>query len=322
MASAAELRIMTRVARMYYAEGIRQPEIATRLGLSQARVSRLLKKAEQEGVVRITIATPPGAHPELEDVLQRRYGLRLALVVDAHDDEERRVVAELGTAAAHYLEVTLRSGDLIGISSWSGALRATVEAMRTVPGLRDVRVVQTLGAVGSPAAAAHAGRLTERLAELVRGEPVQLPSPGVAGSAASARALREDPFVARAMALFDQVSVALVGVGAVAPSPRGVGGAGVLEPAEVDRLRRAGAVGDVCLRFFDVTGRLVDDATADRVIGMSPELLRAVPRRVAVAGGPHKTDAIHGALRAGLVNVLITDRFTAERLIASRQAAA
>ncbi|MDT0344263.1 sugar-binding transcriptional regulator [Streptomyces litchfieldiae] len=316
MASAAELRMMTRVARMYHTEGVRQPQIAARLGLSQARVSRLLKKAEEEGVVRITVATPPGAHPELEDALQHRYGLQLALVVDAHDDEEQRVLAELGTAAAHYLEVTLRSGDVVGLSAWSTALRTTVDAMRAVPGLRDVRVVQILGGIGSPTAPEHAVRLTARLAELVRGEAVHLPSPGVAGSTASARALREDPFVARGMALFERVTVALVGIGSVESATAPSGGAAVLEPAEVAELRRAGAVGDVCLRFFDATGRLVDGATADRVIGMPPELLRAAPRAVAVAGGPRKTAAIHGALRAGLVDVLITDRFTAERLIA------
>jgi DNA-binding transcriptional regulator LsrR (DeoR family) len=36
---------------------------------------------------------------------------------------------------------------------------------------------------------------------------------------------------------------------------------------------------------------------------------------VGVAGGKRKHEAIHGALKGGLVNTLITDRFTAERLV-------
>ena len=39
-----DTRLMTRVARMYHEQGVRQPEIAERLNISQPRVSRLLKK--------------------------------------------------------------------------------------------------------------------------------------------------------------------------------------------------------------------------------------------------------------------------------------
>lgn len=48
---------------------------------------------------------------------------------------------------------------------------------------------------------------------------------------------------------------------------------------------------------------------------MTLQQLRKVDRVVGVAGGVRKTAAIRAALRGGLVNVLITDRFTAERLL-------
>ncbi|RKN44954.1 sugar-binding transcriptional regulator [Streptomyces hoynatensis] len=315
MASPEELRIMTRVARMYHTEGVRQPQIAQRLGLSQARVSRLLHKAERHGIVRITVSAPAGTHPDLEGALQERYGLKLALVVEAAEDEEQHLLPELGAAAAYYLEATLRSGDVIGISSWSASLLALVDHLQPVPGLSGVRVVQVLGGVGDPAAAEHANRLTDRMARVLHGSPVHLPSPGVAGSAASARALREDPFVAAGIGLFDSITVALVGIGSLEPSRVLASSGNVFSAAELAGLRAAGAVGDVCLRFFDAHGAPVDAGTADRVIGISPGRLRAVPRSVAVAGGRRKTEAVRGALRGGLVNVLITDRFTAGRLL-------
>ncbi|ONK09634.1 sugar-binding transcriptional regulator [Streptomyces sp. MP131-18] len=314
MASPEELRLMTRVARMYYTEGVRQPQIARRLGLSQARVSRLLSKAEQHGIVRITVSPPAGTHPELEGALQERYGLRLALVVEVGEDDEQRILPELGAAAAYYLEATLRSGDVIGISSWSASLLALVDHLHPAPGLAGVRVVQVLGGVGDPAAAEHATRLTDRMARVLHGDAVHLPSPGVAGSAASAKALREDPFVAAGLALFDGITVALVGIGSLEPSRVLASSGNVFSAAEIERLRAAGAVGDVCLNFFDAAGTPVDTGTAERVIGITPDGLRAVPRCVAVAGGRRKTEAVRGALRGGLVNVLITDRFTAERL--------
>ena len=56
-----ELRLITKVATLYYRHGLRQAEIAERLDLSQASVSRLLKRGESEGIVRITVAAPKGA---------------------------------------------------------------------------------------------------------------------------------------------------------------------------------------------------------------------------------------------------------------------
>ena len=305
---------MARVARMYYTEQLRQPDIAARLDISQARVSRLLKRAEVEQIVRITVAAPSGVFPEIEEALQQEYGLRLAIVVAAPDDEER-LLPELGAAAAFYLETTLRPGDVIGISSWSASLLAMVDAMHPIPKLSGTRVVQTLGGVGNPSARVHANRLTHRLAELVSGDAVPLPPPGIAGSADSARVLREDPFVAGGMTLFENLTVALVGIGALEPSRLLAASGNVFSSAELDQLQRAGAVGDISLRFFDASGNAVRSPLDERVIGIQLEQLKVAGRCVAVAGGSRKVNAIHAALRGGLVHTLITDRLTAERVL-------
>jgi DNA-binding transcriptional regulator LsrR (DeoR family) len=74
-------------------------------------------------------------------------------------------------------------------------------------------------------------------------------------------------------------------------------------------------VGDICLHFFNEQGNPVATPLHDRVIGMSLEQLRRVGRVVGVAGGKRKTVAIKGALAGGWINILITDRNTAERLL-------
>lgn len=315
LTSQEELRLMARIARMYYTEGVRQPSIAERLDLSQARVSRLLKKAEQEGIVRITVADPPGTYAELESAVQERYRLQHVVVVEASGEDEQTLLAELGAATAYYLETTLRSGEVIGISSWSASLLAAVNAMRPLPSLADVRVVQILGGVGNPSAKAHANRLTSHLADLVHGEPIHLPSPGVAGSVQSAEALRDDPFVAKTMALFDDISVALIGIGALEPSRLLASSGNVFSGEELEALRKSGAVGDICMRFFDADGKPVHTDASERVVSIELDQLRAAPRCVAVAGGSRKTEAVRAALRGGLAHVLITDRATAEQLV-------
>ena len=74
----------------------------------------------------------------------------------------------------------------------------------------------------------------------------------------------------------------------------------------------------MCLRFFDATGRHVRSAFDARVIGIGPEELRRVPRRIAVAGGVEKAGAIAAAVRGEWANVLITDHEVAVLLDADR----
>lgn len=308
------LRLMTKVARLYYEQGLRQAEIADRLDLSQSRVSRLLKQAEKEGIVRITVAVPSGFHAELEDRLQVLYGLREAVVVDCEHDDDQEALRAIGSAAAAYLETTITTAEVLGISSWSETLLAMLDNMHPQAQPGAEAVVQILGGSGNPAAEGHATRLTSRLAQLVGGEARFLPAPGVVGSRESRRALLDDPFVAAAMRWMEEITLAIVGIGALTPSKLLAASGNVFTADELQELDDMGAVGDICLRFFDADGVPVASSLDERVIGLDLEQIKQPRRTLALAGGPRKFSAIQGALRGRFVNVLITDRFTAERL--------
>jgi DNA-binding transcriptional regulator LsrR (DeoR family) len=316
MARIDELRLMAKVARMYYTQGMRQTAICDRLNIHQSTVSRVLKRAEREGIVRITVSLPPGTHTEIEEALQARFGLDDAVVVDCLDDETQ-IAHDLGAAAAFYLENTLKPRDVIGISSWSAALLHMVNAMHPSQRFKNNRVIQILGGVGSPNAEVHATQVTRRLADLIGGETTLLPAPGVVGSRSARDVLLKDRFVREALDLFPHVTLALVGIGATEPS-RGLASSGnIFSPQEIRLLASKGAVGDICLRFFDAAGRQVVTELNERVISMDLAQLGAVGRIVGVAGGYRKTQAIRGALAGRLINVLITDLASAERLLAA-----
>lgn len=316
MARIDELRLMAKVARMYYTQGMRQTEICERLNIHQSTVSRVLKRAEREGIVRITVSLPAGTHTELEDALQSKFGLDEAVVVDCLEDEAQ-IAHDLGAAAAFYLENTLKPDDTIGISSWSATLLQMVNALHPSQRFKSNRVVQILGGVGSPNAEVHATQVTRRLADLIGGESTLLPAPGVVGSRNAREVLLKDRFVREALDLFPKITLALVGIGATEPS-RGLASSGnIFSPQEIKLLAGKGAVGDVCLRFFDENGVQVITELNDRVISMELDQLRNVRRIVGVAGGQRKTRAILGALAGKLINVLITDLSSAERLLES-----
>jgi DNA-binding transcriptional regulator LsrR (DeoR family) len=305
---------MAKVARMYHQQGMIQTEIMDRLNVHQSTISRLLKRAEKEGIVRTIVSVPSGTHPELEDALQSRYGLKDAVVVECVDDEDQ-ILRDLGAASAFYVESTLKPDDVIGISSWSAALLAMVNAMQPSKRVSGTRVVQILGGVGNPGAEIHATNITRRLAALISAEITLLLAPGVVGSADARRILVRDPFVQEALSLFKSVTLALVGIGAVGPSSLLAASGNVFSSQELRKLSTKGAVGDICLRFFDEAGQPVVTPANDRVISIELEELRRVNRVVGIAGGKRKTAAIHGALAGRWINVLITDCATAQRLL-------
>jgi DNA-binding transcriptional regulator LsrR (DeoR family) len=310
-----ELRMIARVARMYYEWDMRQSEIAQQLDLSQATVSRLISRSKEEGIIRISVNIPQGVHTELEEMLVKKFGLRDAIVVDSMEDNEKLIQRDLGTSAAYYLESAIRPHDVIGISSWSATLLAMVDALHSLPRKPGVKVVQILGGVGNPAVEAHATRLTSRMAQLVNGDAVYLPISGVLSTEAARDILMADEVAQHAIRLFDHLTTALVGIGAIDPSPLLAQSGNIFSPKELDLLRQEKAAGDILLRFFDQNGKLVETGLEKRVISMSLEQLSKVSRAVGVAGGSRKYAAILGALRGHWINILITDHFTANRLI-------
>ena len=315
MARIDELRLMAKVARMYHCHGLRQADICQRLHIHQSTVSRLLKRAEREGIVRVAVSLPSGTHTDIEDALQEKYGLDDVVVVDCLEDEAQ-ISHDLGAAAAFYLENTLKPSDVVGISSWSAALLEMVRAMHPSQRVKNARVVQILGGVGSPNAEVHATQVTRRLADLIGGEVTLLAAPGVVGSRSARDVLLKDRFVREAIGLFRKVTIALVGIGATEPSRALASSGNIFSPQELKLLAGRGAVGDICLRFFDIEGKPVITELNDRVISMDLEQLRSVRRVVGVAGGRRKTNAILGAVAGRLINVLITDLATGERMLA------
>ncbi len=315
MAQLDELRLMARVARMVYEKEMRQADIARQLGLSQATVSRLVNRAREEGIVRISVNVPQGVYSELEEALIAAYNLRDAIVVDCVQEDEQSIQREIGAAAAYYVESTIKPNEVIGLSSWSATLLAMVDAMHAIPRKNNIQVVQILGGIGNPAAELHATRLTDRFAKLVNGTGIFLPAPGIVGSEAVREVILSDQYVQTAMSLFGQVTLALVGIGAVEPSELLADSGNIFGSEELATLRREGAVGDILLHFFAADGRPVQTPLDQRVVSMSLEHLRQADRAVGVAGGRRKQEAIWGALRGGWINVLVTDCFTARRLI-------
>ncbi|SDL57824.1 sugar-binding transcriptional regulator [Aliiruegeria lutimaris] len=315
MSRTNELRLIARVAQMYHIEKQRQAEIANHMRISQATVSRMLKKAMDEEIVRTTVVAPQGTYAELEDHLRQKFNLPEAIVVECSEERDGAIMARIGEAAAHFLEATLQSGEVIGVSSWSETILKMVDNVHPIKGNKAKYVVQTLGGMGDPSVQTQATQLITRLAKLTGAEARPLSVPGVAQSREAKLAMVSDPYVRETMDQFSRITLAIIGIGAVEPSRMLARSGNVFSSQELSDEAEAGAVGDMSLRFFDIDGRPVITPLDDRVIGMRLEELAKVDRVLALAGGPAKVAAIHGALNTDVIDVLVTDKFTARHLL-------
>lgn len=307
------LRLITKIAVLYHQENYSQPDIANRLKISQARVSRYLKEAQAEGIVQTTVVQPYGIYVGLEKALEEMYGLREVIVVE--NIEGTSIITALASAAATYLETTLNPHDVIGLSSWSTTLLATVDAMRSRPRKNVKEVIQLIGGVGSPEAQLQASRLVSHLAKLTLATPIYMPAPGVTATPKIRDAFLSDPAVKQNVEAWSRISTLLVGIGTFPASPLLVASGNALSREDEIGLTQLGAVGEICLRYFDKNGKPMKPEVEQRVISIDFNSMMKIPNRIAVAGGTIKQNAIRAAIKGGWVNVLITDSLVARNLL-------
>ena len=256
---------------------------------------------------------------DLEKGLEKRYGLREAVVVETSAHEDQPAVArEVGAGAAEYLLRILRPHDQIVIS-WGGSVLGMVNSLTFSPrsDLQDITVIQGLGGLLDPNHEVHATELVRRLAKVLNANAILLPAPGVAGSKAARDAFLKDKFVSKALQIACNANLAVMGIGAPDPDSVLIRAGTIVTWPQLSVLGKRGAVGDINLRYFDSRGKPIRSDLDDNVIGLTLKQIQEIHHVVGVAGGRPKLAAIRGALAGKLIHALITDHITAQRLIAT-----
>ena len=313
---------LARVAQMYFVEERSQDEIATALATTGSNVSRMLKQARELGIIRVQIEFPTKRHEQLEQELQHRFELAevRVLAVGAGTDP----LPGVGRLAARWLRDTLEDGQILGLG-WGTTLQAVAQAMDGGP-QRHVEIVQLMGGLSSIALASTGQELARAFAERLGARHRYLHGPALFASPEGLATMLDEPSIRIALDAARAADVALVGIGT---ARRGSFIALIqdfeLSPGERRRLQASGAAGDLCGRFFDLSGTEVPTPVTDRVLAISLDDLRAIPTVAAVAASREKASGIFGALRGHLVDVLICDEHAAQAVLeidSSRQRSA
>ena len=304
-----ERDLVARVARRFYLEDMSKTELAAAFRMSRFRIARLLELARTEGIVKIEIEDTAFVEEELSIRLAAHLRLDECIVVAAGDTEEDNR-NRLARAAAMYITSHTQQGDTIGFS-WGRTLAALGQYLQNLPACT---VLQLTGTVGNDLTQSPV-EVIRRIADRVDVTTVAILSPLFAASKAAARHLRGDPSIHQAMALYSQLTLAVLSVGSWEPPITQL--AGFFSPDDHHELTAQHARAEMAGIFVRADGSLVDTAVMQRRISVSPDELLSTQRVLAVAGTLDKVGAIAAVARSGLVTVLVTDDRAAAALLES-----
>ena len=297
------------IARRYYFDGVSKRDIGAELGLSRFKVARVLEQARQSGLVRIELHYEGEIELDLSVRLAHHLSVRRCLVIDTPEQDETQLRAVLGRVAAGLLAETTTADDVLGLA-WSRTLLAMCSSLT---GLAPCAVVQLTGALARSDVDEGSIELVRDVARKANGPAYCFYAPMIVPEAQTARSLQAQPELARAMKRFGDLTKAIVSIGAWQRGQSTVADAISYQECEADR--NLGACAEVCGIELDAHGQPLHTPLSKRIIGISPNQLRAVPEIIATAYGSAKDDAVRAAVRAGFVTSLITHASLARRLL-------
>ncbi len=308
-AGPAALVLTATVARRYYFDGASKSDIAAELSLSRFKVARLLEEARATGLVRIELDYHGRIDIDLSVRLRAAYGLRECVVIDSPEDDEALLRKNLGRAAAELLTEIVEADDVLGLA-WARSLTAMRTALAQ---LAPCAVVQLTGALSRPDVDESSIELVRDVSRTAKGPAFFFYAPMIVPDAATARALRTQPEVARAFGRFPDVTKAVVGVGAWREGQSTV--ADAVSEQERQEMYDLGVRAEMGGIQLDADGQVVTTPLTERLIGIDAKQLQAIPDVIAIAYGAPKAAAVRAALRGGFISSLVTHTAMATMLL-------
>ena len=311
-----ELRLMTRAAWLYYIQGLTQTEVAKEMDCSRVKVTRLIARAKNLGIVDIRIKQPAGCYIDLEQELITRFNLRDAVVtMEVPEGEPLRHT--LAHAAVKWLTPHLNPDRVVGISM--GRTLALFPDIIDPGQSTETTFIEVMGASDSINSGFNSYAVISRMAQNFGGVARLLDVPTFVSSQSVRDMLMSEKQIAERFEIARSCDILMTSVGTVNEDAL-MYQIGYISKELLTQLQEDQAVGDLLGHFFDEHGQPIPSPFDGRLMALQLEDLKRIPYSVLVSGGQDKIRAMKAALLGNYVNVLITDVGSAQSLLAKGQA--
>lgn len=293
---------LVQVAHMYYEQDLSQQEIAESMGVSRSLIALYLKKAREQGIVRIEVFNPQNSCEDLANLLKSSTQLNRVVVVPRSHNSASLTRRAIAAALARHLEATLKDGDCLGI----GYGRTMAElADQLVPGRsRSVDVVSLVGETADTLAGTYSqvNQQVQKIAGIFSGTPHYLLAPLMVESEKTRNILMDDGVIQPVTEFWDRLTHIITSIGTLPP----ITGENVYVGEEnIHQFLEFGGVGDIYAHYFNRGGRFIDHPVYKRMIAISAAQISRVEHFLLVASGIEKAEATACLLGSGLVRIYL-----------------
>lgn len=305
------LEFIAEVARLYYEEGKSQAEIGKLFDISHSTVSRMIKDAHELKIVEVIVRYPFRTIPSLAQDIKNHFGLKAVFVMPKSGNSYRELINNLSQLAARTLEDYLWDGSTLGLSLGM-AVAATVRRVKITQPMH-IKVVRLQGATENELM--EGTDLAQILSSQLGNDSTIIPSPWIMKSVAACQLILQEPSVSESIRLAENADIGLVGMGSMQPEISTILRNNLISEQELNALKAAGAVGEICGKHYDQEGKILDVDFNRRTVAIEIEKLAHFETVIGVAASAAKAHAILGAIRGRLINVLVTDEEAAQALL-------
>jgi DNA-binding transcriptional regulator LsrR (DeoR family) len=308
-----ETRMLVKIAQLYYIDNMTQSEISKKLGIYRTTISRLLKKAKDDGIVSITIKSDYNQCFELEKQIEKIFGVKEACIIPSEPKQTNVVKSQaLGYAAAEYLKRISKDGDAIGFA-WGTTLASMSRELTNCKPI-SANIVPLVGGFSDSESENHVSTIVSKVANEFKAKAHYLYAPAITSDKIIKDAIVKDTNYKNISQLWEIVNIAFVGIGSPSKSSNLLWNSEYRNSSTMN-VNNNNATGEICSRFYDINGNIVDSELNDRTIAIELDRLKKIKYSVGVVESHEKVPSILSALKAKFINVLITTDETARLLL-------
>lgn len=300
-----EKMIMSEVAILYYEKKQTQQKIADLMNLSRQTVSKLLNDAVKENIVEIKIHNPQKDCEDLQLRICQEFGLNNCMVVGVSSKNESLRKSMTVKAAAEYIATMLKEGNQKIALSWGRTIQELINTLPSINTSGNV-VFPLFGATDNENVYFSSNELARSMADKIGADVKYAWFPYLTDSSEDCELLKTLSYYKKIQELWNTADIAIVGIGNteiidVFGKTFGYGE------------KHLQAIGDIATHFFDEKGEFID--LYKNTLCASADNIKNSRRSIAIACGDNKVAAISGALRTKIIDTLITDEYTARKIL-------
>lgn len=296
---------MEEAAILYYEKKYTQQEIAQIMNLSRQTVSKLLNDAIKENIVEIKIHNPKIICSELEQEICNKFKIKNAVICGVSTDEESLCRLMTVKKASEYVLSLIEKGNKKIAISWGRTIQMLISEFSNI-NTPDNIVFPLFGATDQEQSYFLSNELARSFADKIGAGVKYAWFPYRADCIDDSELFKKTSYYKKLYDLWSDIDIAIVGIG----NNEIIQTFGKIFGYNEKCIS---AIGDISTHFFNADGKFVE--LYENTLCASKEHLKNAKQTIAVASGEDKTEAIAGALRTQIIDTLITDEYTARRIL-------